>query len=173
MEGQTQKRGADSTGEKCRITFGARQAVTCFFRGDEETGGEPVGSRILIVEGAYARLDNIADDGTFIKDEVFWVGDDKIHHQAGPSAKDLMKIYVELGIEEPELFKDLAVFQQPAAYMDEITTTWANEDLGRTWPQAVRQGGLLASALGDTCKEAMLLTQTIPTWLASKMTPVP
>ncbi len=34
MEGQTQKRGSDPAGEKCRITFEARQAVVGYFNGD-------------------------------------------------------------------------------------------------------------------------------------------
>ena len=41
---------------------------------------------ILVAKGAYARLDNISDEGTFIKDEVFWVGNEKHHREAGKSA---------------------------------------------------------------------------------------
>jgi len=176
MEGLTQKRGSDPAGEKCRITFEARQAVKGYFNGDSETGGEDVQSvilpSILVVKGAYARLSNIAGDHTFISHEVFWVGDQKIERFPGQSTKGLMRSYVELRKREPELFRDLVVFQQPAAYMDEITATWAIEDLGKRCPQAVHQRDLFASTLSDTCKKAMQLCQTIPTWIASKMTPI-
>ena len=67
MQGQTQKRGSDPAGEKCRITFEARQAVRGYFNGDAETGGEEPTSlilpSILVVKGACARLSNIRDDG--------------------------------------------------------------------------------------------------------------
>ena len=176
MEGLTQKRGSDPSGEKCRITFEARQAVTGYFNGDREKGGEDVKGiilpSILVVKGQYARLDNISDDGCYKEDEIFWIGDEKVERKAGSSARGLMKSYVELRKKEPELFKDLVIFQQPAAYMDEITTTWAIQDLASRCPQAVHQRDLFASALGDTCKKAMQLTQVIPTWIASKMTPV-
>ena len=36
----------------------------------------------------------------------------------------------------------------------------------------MHQRDLFAAALGDTCKKAMQLTQVIPSWIASKMTPV-
>jgi hypothetical protein len=175
-EGQTQKRGADPAGEKCRITFEARQAVTGYFNGDATTGGADVKSlilpSILVLKGQYARLDNISDDGCFVADDTFWVGDKKVEHKGGSSSKGLMKSYVELRKKEPELFKDLVLMQQPAAYMDEITTAWAIRDLGQRCPGAVHQRDLFASALGDTAKKAMQLTQVIPTWIASKMTPV-
>ena len=176
MEGQTQKRGSDPAGEKCRITFEARQAVVGYFNGDAENGGEEPKSlilpSILVVKGAYARLSNIDAEGCFVKDESFWIGEQKIERLAGQSARGLMRSYVELRKLEPNLFSSLEVFQQPAAYMDEITTVWAIEDLARRCPQAVHQRDLFAAALGDTCKKAMQLTQVIPTWIASKMTPV-
>jgi len=40
-----------------------------------------------------------------------------------------MQSYRELRKREPELFRDLVVFQPPAAYMDQITATRAMEDL--------------------------------------------
>ena len=52
MQGQTQKRGADPAGDKCRITFEARQAVSGYF-----DSSDPVGHilpSVLVVKGAYA-----------------------------------------------------------------------------------------------------------------------
>ena len=89
MEGQTQMRGADPAGEKCRITFEARQAVSGFFQGHsgEDVPGDRPRSHILpsilVVKGGYARLDNIAADHTFVKDEVFWLGEKKVERKAG------------------------------------------------------------------------------------------
>ena len=176
LEGQSQKRGADPSGDKCRITFEARQAISGWFGGDRSTGGAEVKGHILpsiiVVKGQYARLDNISDAGTFIRDEIFWVGDKKFDRKAGTSTKGLMASYVELRKRRPELFKNLVVFQQPAAWMDEITQLWAIEDLARRVPQAVHQRDLFAAALSDTCKKGMQLGLQIPSWIASKMSAV-
>ena len=169
MQGQTQKRGADPAGDKCRLTFEARQAVSGYF-----DSSDPVGHilpSVLVVEGAYARVANITDDHKFIRDDVFWVGDEKIEHKAGQSSRGLMKSYVDLRKAKPELFDGLVLLQQPAAYMDEITTVWTIEDGASRVPQAVHQRDLFSAALGDTAKKTMQLSQTLPSWIASKMTP--
>jgi hypothetical protein len=71
MEGQTQKKGPDPAGEKCKVAFEARQAVTSFFNGCEKTQGQRVRSIILPsmldARGAYSKLDKISDEGTFKK----------------------------------------------------------------------------------------------------------
>ena len=177
MDGQTQKRGADPSGDKCRITFEARQGVSGWFAGSLEPGeGEEVRGHILpsilVVDGSHARLNNISGAHTFIKYEVFFIGDQKIEHKAGASSRGLLRSYVELRKRRPEIFEGLVIMQQPAAYMDEITTVWAIEDLAERVPQAVHQRDLFSAALGDTAKKAMQLSHHIPSWIASKMTPV-
>ena len=67
MSGQTQKRGADPGGEKCRITFEARQDVSGFLDEGAEVRGHILPS-ILVVKGQYARLDNIDAAGNCKKD---------------------------------------------------------------------------------------------------------
>ncbi len=127
---------------------------------------------ILVVKGGYARLDNISDDHKFIQDETFFVGDQKIEHKASASTRGLLRSYVELRKTRPEIFEGLVIMQQRAAYMDEITTIWSIIDLAKRVPQAVHQRDLFSAALGDTAKKAMQLSHHIPTWIASKMTPV-
>ena len=61
--------------------------------------------------------------------------------------------------------------QQPAAYQDEIISAWCIQDQAQRLPQAIHQRDLFAAVLGDTAKKNMQLAQTIPTWIASKMTP--
>ena len=82
----------------------------------------------LVLKGAHCSLDNIDDDHKFIKDKTFWIGDVKKEQVAGRSAGNLAYGLVELRKKKPELFKHLVVFQQPAAFMDEIITTWIAED---------------------------------------------
>ena len=62
--------------------------------------------------------------------------------------------------------------QQPAAWMDEIIQSWVIADTGERTGQAVHQRDLFAAALTETSKKLMKLYQTIPAWIAAKMTPV-
>jgi len=152
MDGQTQKRGADPSGDKCRVTSEARQGVTGWFGGSVEPGeAEEVRGHILdsilVVKGSYARLNNISDDHKFIEEEIFYVGDEKIVHRAGANTRGLLRSYVELRKKRPEIFKGLVIMQQPAAYMDEITTVWAITDLAERAPHAVHQRAVFRQLL--------------------------
>ena len=84
-EGMTQKRGPDRGGEKVRVTFEARQAVTGLF-GTGEVKGHILHS-LLVVRGQYARLDNIDADHTWKKDETIQIGDEIIVRKAGEKNK--------------------------------------------------------------------------------------
>ena len=79
---------------------------------------------------------------------------------------------VELRKNNPELFEGLIVCQQPSAWMDELVQSWVIADAGERTGQAVHQRDLFAAALTDNSKKFMKLYQTIPTWIAGKMTPV-
>ena len=96
----------------------------------------------------------------------------QVIRKAGDSAKKLMYEVVELRKRSPELFVDLVVFQQPAAFMDEIIQTWVIQDSADRIPQGIHQRDLFAAALTKTCRDAMKLAQQIPAWVAPKMTPV-
>ena len=63
--GMTQGRGADATGEKCRVTMEFRQGVSGYFsNGKEEVKGHILPS-MLVLKGAYGLLSNIDDDHMF------------------------------------------------------------------------------------------------------------
>ena len=83
-----------------------------------------------------------------------------------------MKTWVDLRSQFPYLFTDIKVYQQPAAWMDEIVTAWSIEELQERCPQCVHQRDLFGSALADVNKKKMQLAHQIPTWIAGKMTPV-
>ena len=119
-EGQSQGRGGDPSGEKCRVTMEFRQGVSGYFAdGKEEVQGHILPS-ILVLKGAYGMLSNIDDDHYFKETMVFIVGGIKITHKAEKSAGKLMHGLVELRKKEPELFEGLVILQQPSAWMDEI-----------------------------------------------------
>jgi len=126
----------------------------------------------LVLKGAHCCLNNIDDDHKFIKDKTFWIGDVKKEQVAGRSAGNLAYSLVELRKKKPELFKDLIVFQQPAAFMDEIIMTWISEDQAQHFSQAVHQRDLFGAALTQTARKASQLAQEISSWIAPKMTQV-
>ena len=170
-KGMSQKRGADSAGEKCRVTFEARQAVSGYFGDDPSKITGHILDSILVLKGEYAMLDNIDDNHRFRETVVFCVGKEKKVHPKGKKTI-LMHNLVELRKAKPEIFKGLVIFQQPAAWMDEIIASWACQDLAERCPQCVHQRDLFSAALTDTSKKIMGILHQIPTWIAAKMTPV-
>ena len=82
-EGMTQGRGADSSGEKCRVTMEFRQGVSGYFaNGKEEVKGHILPS-ILVLKGAYGVLSNIDDEHYFKETMTFVVGGKQITHEGG------------------------------------------------------------------------------------------
>ena len=125
----------------------------------------------------HARLSNVStgqpvSDQVFLEDETFWLGSKKVERRKNQKVGLLMLGWRELRERRPELFECLVLFQQPAAFMDEITQLWAIEDLARRVPQAVHQRDLFAAALTKLCLTAMKLSGQIPAWIAAKMTAV-
>jgi hypothetical protein len=117
-EGQTQTRGRDPAGDKLRITFECRQAVTGYFSETQEVKGIILDS-ILVVQGVHAKLSNISDDHRFIEEEQFLIAGEIVTRKAGQAAGQIMKTWVELRKAQPELFERVVVYQQPAAHYDE------------------------------------------------------
>jgi len=127
---------------------------------------------ILVLKGQYAQLNNIDDNHKFIKDLTFWIGDVKKVHKEGASAGKLMWSLVELRKIKPELFKGLVVYQQPAAFVDEIIQAWMIRDSAERVPQAIHQRDLFAAALTKSSRDGMKLAQQLESFIAPKMTPV-
>ena len=67
----SQLRGNQESGaEKYRITVELAQVVRNYFDAELDPVGE-LAQTLVIVPGTHARLSNISDEGTFLKDEVF------------------------------------------------------------------------------------------------------
>ena len=166
-----QKRGAEGGNEKIRITLEMRQGVRNYFDPDRDPEGYMLPT-VVVFKGTWSRLDNIDDNHKWIRDETFWVGEKKIQRKAGDGAKNTMHELVEMRKKRPELFEDLVIMQQPAAFSDEIIEKWIIEDAALRVPQGLHQRDLFAAALTENAMKAMQLAQQIPCWIAPKMTPV-
>lgn len=79
--------------------------------------GEPygeVGPGALVVHSkTYARLSNISDEGTWVKDESFKVGGKLIVRKEGGSAGKIMRSWRLLRREKPEWFRKAHVASSP------------------------------------------------------------
>ena len=114
-------RGAATSGQdKFRVTFLMRQVVRHYFDHDLD----PVGNQlppILIVPGVHCRLNNISEAGTWVMDEIFQYGDQQIIRKAGDKVDaTIMKRWRALRSASPDLFKNIVVMQQPAAWRDDV-----------------------------------------------------
>ena len=117
---------------------------------------------VLTSYGSHCRLENISEDGRWLSDEHFTVSgeavirkkDEKVH----PS---LMKEWRQLRKEQPELFSQLRVWQQPAAVVDQIIWRWQCELEAAEYPQAVRCTDTLSAAWSKQSKEVTWLLQQV------------
>ena len=65
-----------------------------------------------------------------LKDESFWAGGVKVERKAGELVGGvLMKEWLQIREESPELFVRTTVMQQPRAVRDEIIIKWCQENL--------------------------------------------
>ena len=170
----SQKRACYGEGsDKFRVTLELRNVIYNWFSRDEDK--QPVGAippALLVVYGSHGRLSNISSKHTFIKDEVFYIGSKRIERKAGSSTKGLMKSWVELREKHPELFSNIILMQQPAAWLDDVIHAWSLEELSQQFPQALWQRDVLATHCSQGTQDALMWSHQLQSIIAGKMTPV-
>ena len=126
----------DSHEEKYRITYEARQKIYGIV-GDagEKLIGE-VGKGLLVFSGPHQRLSNLDDEGKYIEDDQFQVGDYIIQHKKGEQCKS-MKAFISLRKEHPSLFQKISVMQQPSSNLDSILMKWVAIEQGSSEPAGI------------------------------------
>ena len=136
--------------------------------------GEPygeVGPGALVVHSkTYARLSNISDEGTWVKDESFKVGGKLIARKKGDSAGKIMRSWRLLRRDKPEWFKKVQVYQQPSGFVDGVIQSWMIEDLAESVGPAVWQRDCFAAAFTASSRQSMFAGHQIPCTIAPKMT---
>ena len=126
----------DSHEEKYRITYEARQKIYGIV-GDagEKLIGE-VGKGLLVFSGPHQRLSNLDDEGKYIEDDQFQVGDFIIQHKKGEQCKS-MKAFIKLRKEHPSWFQKISVMQQPSSNLDSILMKWVAIEQGSSEPAGI------------------------------------
>ena len=137
----SQKRGwDDDQASMFRITVELRQVVKGWLGSGIPTG--ELGDSLVIVWGTHARLNNISEDGRWVKTERFKVGNKKVVRIAGRKVGAIMQSWRELRSKSPELFEGITLMQQPAAVMDNILNNWVLEEHGMKYPVSIWQRDL-------------------------------
>ena len=129
---------------------------------------------ILLSHGSHCRLENIhPETGCWIEDESFQIGETVVCRKAGePADPRLMTQWREWRSKEPELFRHLRVWQQPAATMDTIIWRWQTELEASEYRQALRVTDCCTSCWTEQAKEAAFLLGQINCPVAASCTPL-
>ena len=141
-----------------------------WFDPDAEVQGQ-VAQGALVVHGkTHCRLSNISPQGTWVKSESYVYHNKEVKIIAGNSAGKLMLPWRRLRESNPELFEDLAVYQQPAGYVDSVILTWMVEEQAELFPQTLWQRDCFAAAFSEEAQAAMFLGHQLQTVIGPKMT---
>jgi len=165
---------AHSEADRFRVTLELVQVVRGYFDEAVEPKGE-IGKSALILIGVHARLSNISDEETWIKDEHFTVGGKEVLRKAGQSTKGVMRTWVELRRESEEvrnMLKHVDIYQQPSGFNDSITMSWMHEELSREHVVAIHQRDMFGAALSSDAQKAAFLSHSVSTFVSGKMTSV-
>jgi hypothetical protein len=181
-EGMFQTRGADHAGASYfRLTMELCPKIYGWFKGDGSKPFTKLGKSLVVLVGTHARASNISrsarpedpSDRVFLQDETFLDGDTPVRRKAGDKVGSLMRAVCNIRDFVPEaakFFEVLEVMQQPAGFADAKICCWRIESQAEEDIQSLVQRDLFTGALTEEAKEAMRVSQSIPCWVAGKMT---
>ena len=107
-----------------------------------------------------------------MQDECFEVAGRTVTRKAGTSAGKLMLPWRRLRQEQPGLFDQLLVWQQPAAFADAVIFGWMVRLEAQEFTQVVRLVDAFAGGWTETGKEQMWLLQQMQACVAPGCTAV-
>ena len=180
--GVVQVRGTMAKGaDKRRITVMPRMVLKNVVQGrSEEKRRMPAGRMermVVVVPGEHCCLDFVEFDA---KDRAVWNRDweyeyngEQHQYMKGELCGARMKAYVLLKKQYPELFKNLLVFQQPAAVRDSVIVGWCLRDLCSDKKHGtVQQHDLVGCQSAVSTKKLRQHLQCLQAIIAADMTAV-
>ncbi len=126
----------------------------------------------MIVPGAYARLENISEEGTWLQDEKFQAGDKYYERKKGEKVGSRMQAWRKCRTESPELFQNIRVWQTPTAFQDGVAWAWQQEEESARFDCQVRIVDALATCWSPGSQERNFLSQCIQASVAPGCTPL-
>ncbi len=159
--------------DKLRVTLLDRSVVHHYFDKSKEPRGEKI-KNILVVGGVHCRLDNITKEKPYrwLRKENLVIDGEEVHREVNQPTKGAMYEWCELRREEPELFAYITVMQSPAAYRDEITVSYGQEDLHRSYKNVLQQHDLLGSQFSSGARTKALALHQLKAIIAAEMTAI-
>jgi hypothetical protein len=105
--------------DRYRVTLELTHAVEDYFNSPEVPKGRVLPSAMVLL-GSHGRLDNLSDEGTFLKDEAFvWRGKEVVR-RAGSSARGLLSSWVQLRIVSRMTFIDVQLCTKLTYILDYV-----------------------------------------------------
>ncbi len=157
----------ESAVEKWRITYEARQRISNI------TGnGPPVGSvekGLLIFPGSHASLDQLDDDGKYIKDVSFKVGEKITEHKEGSKCSGLQWA-VKMRKDHPELMGKIDIMQQLSLNCDAIILSWIIQQQINREPASLIIRNCFSAAFADEVKSVQFLGNQASSEILGKLT---
>lgn len=155
-----------------RVSLIARQAILKYFQPDE-TPQAVILPSVLVVFGQHCRLENISPAGTWLSDEKFLAGQKLVERKAGEKVPgNVMKGWRALRQTNPELFRHVKVWQQPAAVVDQVIYSWQQDLEATEHSQMIRQIDMFTAGWTDQIQQRNFLLQQIQTGIAAGCTPL-
>ncbi|CAE7232296.1 unnamed protein product [Symbiodinium sp. CCMP2592] len=147
------------------------KAVQNFFAPDRQPVGV-VMPTILVTYGKHCRLENISQEGTWIKSECFQVGSQTVRRRAGQRVPgQVMRTWRKLRQTQPHLFDgSVRVWCQPAAVVDSVIYRWQLELESEEHSQAVQLVDMFGGAWTTESMHAAALLQRAQTGIAAGCT---
>ncbi|CAE7488170.1 unnamed protein product [Symbiodinium sp. CCMP2592] len=147
------------------------KAVQNFFAPDRQPVGV-VMPTILVTYGKHCRLENISQEGTWIKSECFQVGSKTVRRRAGQRVPgQVMRTWRKLRQTQPHLFDgSVRVWCQPAAVVDSVIYRWQLELESEEHSQAVQLVDMFGGAWTTESMHAAALLQRAQTGIAAGCT---
>ena len=129
---------------------------------------------ILLSHGVHCRLEDICPQkNVWLRDVEFQWNGKTVKRVAGDKVPgSIMPAWRKLRKEQPELFQDMRVWQQPCANCDSIIWRWQLELEASEFRQAVRVTDCLGSVWTEASKEAAFLMQQVNCPVAPGCTPL-
>ncbi len=122
--------------------------------------------------GVHCRLENISETGEWLQAETFHVGDVVCSRKKGEKAGNIMQSWRHCRAKEPELFRDIKVWQSPTVFVDGVIWAWQQHEESGRFESLVRIVDSLATCWSPDSTERNFLCQTVQASVPPGCTPL-
>ncbi len=122
--------------------------------------------------GVHCRLENISETGEWLQAETFNVGDVVCSRKKGEKVGNIMQSWRKCRATEPELFKNMKVWQSPTAFVDGVIWAWQQKEESSRFESLVRIVDSLATCWSPDSTQRNFLSQTVQAAVPPGCTPL-